>query len=391
MSKKFTLEQIQDIFNNFGLTVLETEAKGIDYKYKCIDKEGYLYSRSAHSAQSTFKKGRKNNGHIFSTKNPYFYDNMLHYIKTKVNNGTVLLTAKNEIKNIDQSLKFRCGECGKEYSSSWHTFYNRKEKCCIFCFNRKKQNKQIPGNHIDSNKFHIAAQKQGLVILDGPQICYHDKIIVQDKYGYKGLMFASRLLSGSSFERFSIRNPFTIDNLRVYAYLHNWDCVIYNQAYTGDKMPIHMLCSCGNEFMVDTNHFIAGKFQCNECRVKQSYIAKKVQDYLDFKKITYIKEKTFEDCKNKNKLPFDFYLPQYNGCIEVDGIGHYRPVAFGGNKEEAQNIYNQRMKNDSIKNKYCKDNNIPLLRIPFWEIEKGNYKELIDDFILSIESNDFNK
>ena len=123
MSKKFTIEQIQDIFNNFGLKVLESETKGIDYKYKCIDEDGYLYSRSAHSAQATLKKGRKNNGHIFSTKNPYFYDNMIHYIKNYVKNGTVLLTLKNEIKNIDQDLKFRCGECGREYSSTWHNFF----------------------------------------------------------------------------------------------------------------------------------------------------------------------------------------------------------------------------------------------------------------------------
>lgn len=391
MRKKFTLEQIQDIFSNFGLTVLETEAKGIDYKYKCTDKEGYLYSRSAHSAQSTFKKGRKNNGHIFSTKNPYFYENMLHYIKKYVDNKTVLLTPKDEVKNIDQKLKFRCGECGREYSSTWHSFFNKKEKCCVFCFNQKRKYGEISCNHKDSNKFHIEAKERNLIVLDGPQIHYHDKIVVQDSNGYRGVIWASRLLEGSNFEKFSVRNPFTIDNLRIFAFLHGWDCIIYNQEYKGDKIPLKMLCSCGNEFTVDTNHFVTGKFQCNECRIKQSHIAKMVQNYLDESRISYEKEKTFIDCINQKKLPFDFYLSDYNACIEVDGIGHFRPVAFGGNKEEAQNIYNQRIINDSIKNKYCKDNNIPLLRIPFWEIEKGNYKELIDNFILSIESNDFNK
>lgn len=391
MSKKFTIEQVQDIFNNFGLQVLETESKGIDYKYKCIDKDGYLYSRSAHSAQATLKKGRKNNGHIFSTKNPYFYDNMIHYIDKYVKNGTILLTPKDRIKNIDQDLKFRCGECGREYSSTWHNFFDKKEKCCIFCFNQKRKYGEVPGNHRDSNKFHIEARKRGLLVLDGPQIRYHDKINVQDVEGYRGVIWASRLLEGSSFERFSVRNPFTIDNLRVFAFKNGWDCIIYNQEYKGDKMPIKMLCSCGNEFTVDTNHFVAGKFQCNECRIKQSHIAKSVQNYLEDNKILYNKEKTFEGCENKKKLPFDFYLPDYNACIEVDGIGHFRPVAFGGQKDEAQYIYEQRVQNDFIKTKYCKNNDIPLLRLPFWEIENGNYKNLISDFILSIESNDFNK
>lgn len=109
MSRKFTIEEIQGIFDNFGLTVLNKEAHGMDYKYDCVDVEGYRYSRSPHSAQATLKKGRKNNGHIFSTKNPYFYDNMLHYIARNVNNGTILLTRKKDIKNIDQYLDFKCG------------------------------------------------------------------------------------------------------------------------------------------------------------------------------------------------------------------------------------------------------------------------------------------
>ena len=42
MSKKFTIEQVQEIFDKFGLTVLDNEPKGIDYKYKCIDV--FIYS-----------------------------------------------------------------------------------------------------------------------------------------------------------------------------------------------------------------------------------------------------------------------------------------------------------------------------------------------------------
>ena len=391
MSKKFTIKQVKEVFEKFGLAVLESEAKGIDYKYKCIDKNGYLYSRSVHSAQATLKKGRTNNGHIFSTKNPYFYDNMLHYIQDIINNGTLLLTPKDKIENIDQNLKFRCGECGREYSSTWHSFFNKKEKCCAFCFNQKRKHGEISTNHKDSDKFHIEAKKRGIIILDGPQIHYHDKVNVQDTEGYRGVMSASRLIEGSNFEKFSVRNPFTIDNLRIFSFKHGWDCMIYNQDYKGDKMPLKILCSCGNDFIVDTNHFIAGKYQCNECRVKQSNISKIVQNYLESNDIIYSKEKTFIGCINKRKLPFDFYLPEYNACIEVDGVGHFRPVAFGGQKDNAQKMYEQRIQNDSIKTEYCKNNNIALLRLPFWEIENGNYKNLISDFILSIESNDFNK
>lgn len=391
MGKKFTIEQVKEIFEQFELTVLEDEAKGIDYRYKCMDKEGYLYSRSVHSAQAILKRGRKNNGHIFSTKNPYFYENMIHYMDNNVTNGTVLLSKKEEIKNIDQYLKFRCGECGKEYSTTWHIFLRNDDHICNFCFKRKRARGETNTNHKDTNKFHIEAQKRGLIILDDCNIKYHSRILVQDTNGYRSLMAPNSIMRGSSFERFSVRNPYTIDNIRIFAFNKGWDCIVYNQEYKGDKIPLKFMCACGNDFYVDINHFVDGKYQCNECRFRQSAIAAKVELWLNQNHIVYSKEKKFDDCKNKKPLPFDFYLDDFNACIEVDGVGHYRPVAFGGRKEEAQDIYEQRVQNDLIKTEYCKNNNIPLLRLPFWIIENDDYEGLLYDFILSIESNDFNK
>lgn len=58
---------------------------------------------------------------------------------------------------------------------------------------------------------------------------------------------------------------------------------------------------------------------------------------MDFKKfiesaniiynnIEYIKQKTFENCIDKRKLKFDFYLIKLNICIEFDGIQHYESI-----------------------------------------------------------------
>ena len=77
------------------------------------------------------------------------------------------------------------------------------------------------------------------------------------------------------------------------------------------------------------------------------------------------------------RLRFDFYLPEYNTCIEYDGRQHFTPVeVFGG--EEG---YFKTKKRDGIKNKYCKDNNIGSLRIPYNQInniEEILLKELIN-------------
>ena len=391
MSHKMTINQIKELFIEYGLTVLDNESKGVDYKYKCIDKDGYLFSKSVHSLERSIKQGQDGKSHAFSIKNPYYYDNMLNYINKTVNNGTRLLTDKKDIKSVKQQLKFKCGICGREYSSTWHTFIKTKNKICNFCFNQLKSKGEVGVKSQETNKFHLAALQNGLSILSGPDLKYHEKVLVQDKEGYKGLTTPDNILKGGTFERFSKSNPYTIDNIRIYALHKGWDCVIYNQEYKGDKSPIKILCSCGNEFEVDVTHFVNGKYKCNQCRIKQSAIASKVELWLNINHIDYIKEKIFKDCMNIKCLPFDFYLPKYNACIEVDGIGHYRPVAFSGDKEQAKSQYIIRVKNDNIKTNYCKDNKIPLLRLPFWEIEKDDFQTRLKNFILSIEPNELNK
>lgn len=391
MSAKFTIEQIKDTFNRLGLTVLEEESKGVEQQYKCMDKEGYLYYRSMHTVETCLKRNIGGINHRFSVKNPFFYDNMLKYIELNTNNGTIILTQKQEIKSIKQPLKFRCGRCGKEYSTTWHTFMGKVNKVCNFCFNQMRSNGETNTKHNITADYHASAIKNDLAILDGPDLYYHQRVAVQDKEGYRGLVQIDSMLKGSKFERFSIKNPYTIDNLRIFAFRKGWDCVIYNQDYKGDKSPLKMLCSCGNDFTVTAAHFVSGKCRCNECRVKQSAIASEVELWLNQHKISYNKEKTFEGCVNKKPLPFDFYLDKLNACIEVDGLGHYRPVAFGGNKEEAEKTYQQRIANDKIKTDYCAKNNIPLLRLPFWIIEEYKHGVELNNFILSIERNELNK
>lgn len=95
-------------------------------------------------------------------------------------------------------------------------------------------------------------------------------------------------------------------------------------------------------------------------------------NWLNKNNINYIFQKRFDDCRDINPLPFDFYLPDLNKCIEYDGKQHYEPIKTWGGQEELEYI----RKHDEIKNKYCKENNITLLRIPYYadiEIELENF------------------
>lgn len=88
---------------------------------------------------------------------------------------------------------------------------------------------------------------------------------------------------------------------------------------------------------------------------------KLLSNLLDSLSIKYVREKIFESCKYKNFLPFDFYLPEMNICIEYDGSQHYEPFEhFGG-----ENGFEERKIKDQIKNEYCKNNTIKLIRIRY--------------------------
>lgn len=53
-----------------------------------------------------------------------------------------------------------------------------------------------------------------------------------------------------------------------------------------------------------------------------------------------------------------------NICIEYDGEQHFKPIElFGGEKQ-----FKIQVENDNIKNTFCKENNIKLIRIPYYEL-----------------------
>ena len=129
-------------------------------------------------------------------------------------------------------------------------------------------------------------------------------------------------------------------------------------------------CRCGNYINVLSNRLLMGKTKSCGCLGK-SFGEKKIEQILIENNISFIKQKTFENCKDVNVLPFDFWVNnQY--CIEFDGYQHFHPVEhFGG---EAYLQYTQT--HDIIKNNYCRNNNIPLIRIPYYHLNKICFDDL---------------
>jgi hypothetical protein len=107
-------------------------------------------------------------------------------------------------------------------------------------------------------------------------------------------------------------------------------------------------------------------------RSKISYGEKKIYDFLTENNIDFNYNKSLLDCSHESKLRFDFYLCDYNLCVEYDGIQHIKPVdVFGGEKE-----FEKTKIRDEIKNLFCKINNIKLLRVPYYWSDGQIFNEI---------------
>ena len=140
--------------------------------------------------------------------------------------------------------------------------------------------------------------------------------------------------------------------------------------YTGKKDKITIQHSCGYSYQVWSNDiFQKASGKCLSCYPNISQGELRIKEYLDNNNIEYIHEYKIDDFKGERNshYQFDFYIPKYNLIIEFDGEQHFRPK-WG--EDENGTEFQRIQKNDKIKNQYCKDNNINLLRIPYTQINK---------------------
>lgn len=111
------------------------------------------------------------------------------------------------------------------------------------------------------------------------------------------------------------------------------------------------------------------------CGCISSFGEAKVSELLTKYNLPYEREKSFDSCRmNKNgAMYFDFYVNnQY--LIEYDGIQHFLSKEGGWNTPDNVKLTQER---DAYKNQWCKDNNIPLIRIPYTHLDDLIIEDLI--------------
>ena len=155
----------------------------------------------------------------------------------------------------------------------------------------------------------------------------------------------------------------------------------FRQQASRDKRERWSLCQCycGSSPIEVKNNMLQNGWK-KSCGCMQSQGEFAVEKILKENNVSYIKEFTFSDLISPRgaRLRFDFAIFEHEKIkflIEFDGRQHYTgPETIwteGKNLEEIK-LY------DEIKNKYCKEKNILLKRIPYFDIKKISYETIFN-------------
>ena len=133
-------------------------------------------------------------------------------------------------------------------------------------------------------------------------------------------------------------------------------------------------CACGSIIQVQNHHLKNGHTQSCGCLLSKGEL--EISKLLLGNNIEYAKQYTFSDLKSKKggALRFDFAIlvkGKLNKLIEFDGTQHYKP-GYGYFENTLEDIQNR----DKLKEQYCLDNNIHLIRIPYDKLGKITLQDL---------------
>ena len=128
--------------------------------------------------------------------------------------------------------------------------------------------------------------------------------------------------------------------------------------YINNRTKVKIICRKHGEFYQRPHNHKKGE-GCPFCNTSKGELF--IENFLKENNITYNKQHKFKDCRYKHVLKFDFYIPTCDICVEYDGEYHFTP--HWGDKKQTQFKLNQIR--DRIKNDYCINKGIKLIRIKY--------------------------
>lgn len=143
------------------------------------------------------------------------------------------------------------------------------------------------------------------------------------------------------------------------------DGIILRSLYTTNKARLNVECrQCGHTWTPMPRTIV--RRGCPSCASPKG--EKKIARLLDQIGYKYSIQFSFDDLIGSlgGKLRFDFavYINDSLLLLEYDGMQHFKPISYMGGVVR----YERQVKNDLIKDQYCRERQIPLLRIPYTDL-----------------------
>lgn len=250
-------------------------------------------------------------------------------------------------------LVYRCNKCNTVYNLKYarNLFDPRaKSKGCKKCYNQAIFNRRIEILKQECNYHNLdfisIANKRNVKLLckNCGEVFTRDLYRLKDNYSCP-FCYGQKVTYKKFLERLSA--------------IHSDDFLILNaeQYKSMNSNSILVKHKCGFCYKTSPKNLL--KNNCPKCSKKSSKGERQLMKLLDDNQINYIYQYKVQ-IDNKHYY-FDFFLPDNNLIIEYDGAQHYIPVEYFGG--EAQLIKQQNI--DKLKNKWCDENNIQLIRINY--------------------------
>jgi very-short-patch-repair endonuclease len=141
---------------------------------------------------------------------------------------------------------------------------------------------------------------------------------------------------------------------------------------------LHACADCGHHWRATAHNILSGT-GCPAC-IKASKGEEAIYKWLETNKIHCVRQKQFRECLHLRRLRFDFFLDQRNTCIEYDGEQHFQSVSCWGGDD----AYLNAKKRDEIKNEFCKNSGIKLVRISY--LDKDEIDKILKSELLGSDS-----
>lgn len=287
-------------------------------------------------------------------------------------------------------VKVICDYCNNEYETMYYSYMNGRKKkikkdSCLNCGQLKHA--EISKEKNAKNSFDKARQicdENGYILLsdESEYTTLHDTVIriLCPIHGEQTTSLANFIIRKRcpqcGLDARTENNRLTKEYVEKYINSINNNTLLNKDDYVNaNKRNLKILCGeCGeNIFITSFNSYYAGhNHRCKHCINRESRGEFKVRKFLENSNIKFIQEYYFDDCRYKLPLRFDFYLPDYNVLIEFDGQQHYDDYFYKNKVEDAEYSLNETIKRDRIKDEYCKEKNIKLIRIPYFEEKNIN-------------------